>query len=500
MNGKKLRYEHLWYLSIFAFCYLWFAHIHPLVVFDADDWTYIAYVRKAMPVWGEWNPSRVFPEVFMPLVSSVAVFLLRPFGVGYMTALTAGNALVVSACITVYVFCFGQLMKRLFALGNLEAGYASALFLLLHFLVFRSRDFGNTYLFYCVNVTCYYYYLIPELISAALVMSMVKNPSFDAFLEMGSPGKKGLFFLAVYLMIFSNLPASGILAVYAGARALLALLRQLKSFRLKAYVRENGLYLLILGGWLFSAVFELSGGRADSMGAESNPLISGLVEALFVFKDTIFNCNRLFLVLCVGLFAVAAMLFLLTKKKETVDQTFLEQSIVWILSAGVMLLYTMILSAKVQVGYMARSEYLFGVFFFGLLLVLVSASYLMARKPKLLAVVPIALCILFFEINLPGNTFQEATMQYVDPGVCVQISNDLVEQALAAEKAGQSEMELYVPDWKNEDNWPHAVQLMDRMSQALVEHGVLREPIRMHIIPSADMNEKFGLLVPDAVQ
>ena len=154
MNGKKLRFEPLWYFGIFAFCYLWFALIHPLVVFDADDWTYIAYVRQAIPAWGEWNPSRVFPEVVMPLVSSAAVFLLRPFGVSYMTALTAGNALVVSACITLYVWCFARMVRRLFGLGKLESGYASALFLLLHFLVFRSRDFGNTYLFYCVNVTC----------------------------------------------------------------------------------------------------------------------------------------------------------------------------------------------------------------------------------------------------------------------------------------------------------------------------------------------------------
>ena len=72
MKIKKDKYmEALWCLAVFAFFYIWFSRIHPLVVYDGDDWSYIAFARRATPVWGAWNPAKVFPEVLMPLFSNI---------------------------------------------------------------------------------------------------------------------------------------------------------------------------------------------------------------------------------------------------------------------------------------------------------------------------------------------------------------------------------------------------------------------------------------------
>ena len=56
------------FLLIFGFFFVFFTQVHPLVIYDGDDWRYIAYTRQALPSWNEWNPSRVFAECFQPLM------------------------------------------------------------------------------------------------------------------------------------------------------------------------------------------------------------------------------------------------------------------------------------------------------------------------------------------------------------------------------------------------------------------------------------------------
>lgn len=149
MKKRKLTgFELVWYLGVFGFLFVWFTQIHPLVVYDADDWTYLAYVRSATPIWGDWNPAKVFPETVMPFFSTVAVYTLMPLLGDYILAQTVMHALVVSAFITVYVFCFTELVKRVLPVKTAGAVSASALFLLLHFLIFRSRQQDNSYLFF----------------------------------------------------------------------------------------------------------------------------------------------------------------------------------------------------------------------------------------------------------------------------------------------------------------------------------------------------------------
>lgn len=34
--------------------------IRPIMICDPDDWTYISYIRQAVPLWGAWNPAKIF--------------------------------------------------------------------------------------------------------------------------------------------------------------------------------------------------------------------------------------------------------------------------------------------------------------------------------------------------------------------------------------------------------------------------------------------------------
>lgn len=500
MKKRELTgFELVWYLGVFGFLFVWFTQIHPLVVYDADDWTYLAYVRSATPIWGDWNPAKVFPETVMPFFSTVAVYTLMPLLGDYILAQTVMHALVVSAFITVYVFCFTELVKRVLPVKTAGAVSASALFLLLHFLIFRSRQQDNSYLFFCFDLNCYYNYLIPGLLNASLVMYMLNNPGFDAFLAGGSPAKKGIFYLVLYYAIFSNLTTSGILAALAGSCLLISIIRKGKSFRLGQFVRENALYLGILLAWLVSAIFELSGGRATS--SEWNGSFAWKLKyTLYGLKEVALGCNPVFWCVSVGCVVAAIAALVVSRGKKPGNKVDPWLSGVCIVAAAAILVYTLFLCAAVSPSYIYRSEYLFEFCFFGLMTVSLCFAYLLSVWPKLFFFTPLALCILVSQINTRGATFQESTVENLDPKICAEISRDIIDQYVQADQAGQKQMLLYVPvhteDPDTQDNWPHSVVLLPRITNTLYEHGIISYPIDITVVPSVEMNEKYHLEIP----
>ena len=95
INRSSLLKPAFWIL-VFTWCVVFFYQIKPLVPYDLDDWTYIAYRRLAIPVWGLWNPSKVLPELLLPFCSEVGVRLIMPFLKDYLHSLSLSYAW--SAC------------------------------------------------------------------------------------------------------------------------------------------------------------------------------------------------------------------------------------------------------------------------------------------------------------------------------------------------------------------------------------------------------------------
>lgn len=102
----------IWSMGIFLFLFLFFVKIHPMIVFDTDDWAYIYCNRSALPLWGNWNPSKIFPEVLMPWVSNLAVYVIYPYIHDYIQSLTIGHAFLTAVLIGVYILSFAKLLKE----------------------------------------------------------------------------------------------------------------------------------------------------------------------------------------------------------------------------------------------------------------------------------------------------------------------------------------------------------------------------------------------------
>ena len=490
--------EGLWYLAIFLFFFFWFSQMHPLVVYDADDWTYLAYVRSAAPEWGGWNPAKVFPEVMMPFFSNLGLYFLLPLVGDYITTFTITHALVVSGFLTVYFWSLACLIRRLFSLPRSTTALVTAFFFLLHFLVLRKTEADNSYLFNCGDLNCYYNYLIPGLMNASFVLYLLANPRADRFLQ-GKPSVwTGLFLVGIYFTVFSNLASSGILAAYAGSCLLLHLIRMRKSFRLSEYLKQNYLYLLILFGWAVSALFELSGGRASS--AEGISLMSNIRLSASSFVSVLLECSQAFW-WCVAAVAVPALAcFLYDRVKGDAQPILSSVLLTMAVAAAALVVYTILLCAVVYPTYIYRSEYMFSPFFYILLPSALALGYLLRKFPALTAVCPMVLLLLATSINTPGKTFREPNMSNWDGAVCTKISQDIVEQVLTADAQGLDEMTLYVPlcveDLETQDNWPFSLSLVPRISETLYEQGLISRPIHIQAEASIAFNIRHHLPIP----
>ena len=77
----------------------WCGRLRRIALFDSDSWYYAYYHRDPWPIWQFWNPTRVFPEVFMPVVTEFSAHVIYPLIGDYFFSLTIGYATVVSAAV-----------------------------------------------------------------------------------------------------------------------------------------------------------------------------------------------------------------------------------------------------------------------------------------------------------------------------------------------------------------------------------------------------------------
>lgn len=208
MERTKRWHAGLFALAVFAFAFVFFAKVHPLVLYDGDDWATASYQRGALPKWHGWNPGRVFPEIFMPLCTSIGAHVLYPLTGDYVGAMSLVFAFTAAAFITAYVGLLRRFAGRRFALDAPASVLLAALFLALHFLCFRAQEYGNEHLFYAGNVCTFFYYTLPALLNADIVLLWEAGGCFERFADPRHPARDGLLLLAVYLGVFPTCSAA----------------------------------------------------------------------------------------------------------------------------------------------------------------------------------------------------------------------------------------------------------------------------------------------------
>lgn len=469
---KKQLNSYFFFLATFLLLVLFFSQIHPLLPFDSDDWTFMSANRIALPSPRYWNPSRVLPEVLMPFFSGLAAYTIYPITGDYIEAMVTMHALVVSFFITLYVYFFVRLLRnRLNVSPNLSLLYA-LLFLSLHFLIFRTADSDNRHLFYSHDLTCYYFYIIPNMLNAILVMSLLEHDWIKS--NKFSFLKKGLVAVTVYLAICSNLYCSVIFVVFIICRLLMAFpWSRISFYQLRNFSFQNWPSLAIILLWLCVNLMELMGPRSAFLAD------TGVKAGLFTQIGAVVQMMMLWRVnmIFAGIVVLAAIYGVkYSYSKKTVSRNV----IILLFSSVLTLIYAILVTSKVQADYILRTDIAFSVVFPVLLLTLASVVKASQEYKHIIIAMPMLLLLVFSNINRSEPAFRDlrcnesCTIEKLR-----RIDNDLISQIKKADCLPQSDSVFVTVPFVADDghNWPYLVlnnNGYNSLSHTLYKHGLIQ--------------------------
>jgi len=468
-------------VSIFIFLYIFFSKIHPIVIFDQDDWDYISNYRKPFPLWGAWNPTRVLPEILMPLAGYFAAYIVTPLVGDYVLAVTITSALIVAFGISSYYLIFKVFLTETWNINCIQIILVSLFFILAHFGLFRSLNENNAYMFWANDLTCYYFYLIPSLINAGLVLYLMKTKNFFACFQTMSNLKKGTIGLMFYLALFSNLFSSGILGVYCIVKLVIS--------RNTSNWQEVKFYRIIFGLWIFVLLFEANGKDAAKVGGAYSYLHLPLGDTFSAFLGLARTMDWSYVGLLVICLVGSIWVYKCVKLHDEVENTYKtimsEISFCLIL----MFIFLLLLCAKVTPSYAGRGDVTFGFFFYVLLLIFNAGSYLLRRTSNANILLPFVLLVFVVIGTNPCSPFKESNYS---PYECMAVSRNFISQARESEGKGQHIFVLKVPKGSADLNWPHPPSYFGNiLARTLSAHGLVKHKIKINVQVDPEMNKIF---------
>ena len=468
-------------LLVFSFFFIFFFYLHPVSISDTDDWIFLTYHRDAYPIWGGWNPIRVFAEVTIPAISYVSAALFYPLIGNIFVSLSLGYAFSLTSAITCLAVAFYGMYRKKYSVYTAIA--AAMFFLICHFWIFRTAYQDNDYMLRTADACTVFYYVIPNLLNAVLVLWMELDSELVNWnSEDKRYVKKSLFVLLVYFCIFSNIWAGMIIASYVGTRLLLSIRPLIqKQKKLMDWLTDNIILMIMFAVWIVSQLFEINGGRADMVEKELSKEI-GLT--IITMLRTARNMNRKFFAAIFAMLLIGIIVQIRERKKAELKTTAF-----WGTCFFISCIYLILSCSKVGHEFAARPDVFYGLFFFGLMAVLVNAVYLSGKFQNTKVFIPLLLLIILNDCSSGGKTFRESNMLNLSPRIINNINNDIVDQMMEAEDVGLSHVTIMVPVFDDEDNWPYAVYATDALGESMWKLHVIEQNIRIDsIIPSAEKN------------
>ena len=484
-NRKKFLGEAAFVLLVFFVMLAFFSEVHPMVMYDGDDWNGLSKQRNiAFPKWHDHNPIKVLPESLMPLAAPIAAYVVLPFLGDFLTSVTLVSAGILSALISLYLYLFLKVMEKRFALETWAACLLGLMFLSFHFLIFKHGEYGNPYLFEAMNLTCYYHYTIPALWNICILLY---------FLWKGIPGTRRiegrkwqdcLLVFLLYLGICSSVLHSIIFMAYICIEFLWNLGKW----------REQRLLSGLLAVWTVTLLFEGLGGRAGQMG--QSLLDMPVTQTFLSLSHVLFQNNKgIWIALVFAVIFVGCSIFIYRRRREkdAVDVLYVEGQKKFLACALLWTVYEVLVCARAGGGYIDLPEVTIGLFFYLFFLMFSAAAYVFHRKPGASVVLPILAFIVVCRTISAQQSLLDSTMGRVPPAICAEVSRDIIRQVQAAEKAGMRKMELHVPKGDDHDNWPHPNYMGPAVSRLLYGQGLIPYPMEITIVPDPAMNQKYGI-------
>lgn len=497
---------HLFYILILLVSFvLIFSYVSPLYMVTPDDWTYIGYIREPLPLWGNWNPSKVFPETLFGIAGYISAFIVTPITGDYLFSITFTCSFIISVFICLYVWSFDVYISNLFKLSDSRTIFVSIFFIFLHFIVFKEqfsdgKIYKLTFLSSC-NLNLDFNYLIPFLFcsSLSLLLLTCHSNSDGKFLDYSKLGlysnistrhlKSNLLsnrlyasfaVLFLYLAIFSNLVDNIILISTLLFTFVIDLLNKNKKISIANY----WFYIVALFFEIICLVFEAKGGRADSLTVNYNTNLIEFFEDLKTVKRTL---NYPFLRFSVYLIIISILLCsLLSFERVCKFMNFVNSneskfylSNIFTISFLMIVcsVYEFCLILRIGEHMILRTDYLVIFFFYYFVVVTISLAYIISKIKFIFAFMPLISFVLIISL-FTGNYHYSFNGDDYD---LVQNQNrDYIKQFKQSDSNNQSKIKLYVNKDTNIALWKEWAG--DRISQTLYKHHVIRKPMKTEII------------------
>lgn len=471
MKDKTL--NRLLFFAIFLALAFYYCLIHPLVPFDTDDWMNMTTSRPLYPSLHCWNPTKVFPERLEPAAAAVAARFVAPIIGDYVNALILVNAIVISFFISLYLYLVQRLLTDRFRLSLPSSFCIVVLFALLHFLILKTKETGNDYLWYAEDCNCYYHYIVSNLLCACLVLWLMRSD-----VNKLMKGWRAIVLVIVsYFALCSNLYSTVILVAYIGAKLVYELIaygkKEYKWFG--SYIKNNSYCLVVLFLWLVVQLIEVNGIRANAYGHVDDSLWEYIQLSTQNLLALQFNVGVIIFFVLVLLGAKA---YHTHAEHHSIIHIGKQQSIL-ILASILSLLYLILLSSKVKPENMLKGQIVFSWAFFLLLLTILCFCYLCSKIKWFRCLLPLFLFLLVFNIrNVKSDFLGVQCLWGTTEYECIEKNRDIINQVRIAEALGQDSVVIKVPKFEYKDNWPLAFDCGFTVGYTLRKHVVVRRHLK----------------------
>lgn len=487
LETKKILY---FAFAVFVIMFVFYTQQHPLVLFDTDDWAGFSGARYAVPSLNYFNPTRILPEIAMPVCAYLAVYFVAPFH-GFIDSIMLVTAFILCLVIVVYLIAILYFFKNEFALSSTQSIIISLFYFMFHFLMFRSMESGNTFLFYSSNITNYFFYLMPAMLNIILLFHLNQKKQT---LSSNRYDREAVWILMVYLCICSNLFCSYILAIGESIFLLKSFMKNKGRLaeRITYTIHENRNGILIIILWIITMFFELNGGRADSVSMKSS-IFQNIGDTVHYLKTVILSINRYFFIFSILCIMVSAVLVIKTGMDEKQNREFLTRNFVIGLLIILYFIYVILLCATTYPSYILRSDILIGPCSMILVFICNCIGFIVIKFPYSRTSSCLILLVMASFLNTSGKTFLDSNCGGIPSRVCKTIDEDIIRKCLDADQRGETDIEIRVPKWKTEDNWPLAGYGAHRVGHCLYKFGITTREIMVVFIADETMNEKYHI-------
>ncbi|MCQ2519090.1 MAG: hypothetical protein MJ107_01025 [Lachnospiraceae bacterium] len=493
LKSKDFVISLLTILFVFAVLIIFFCNVHPMYVYQLDDWVYISYNRIGIPSTHYFNPTKILPEVLLPASAEIAVDIVYPITGDYIGSMAKVFGIVLSLFTTILMGYVAGWLKKHY---GLSAGIISGLVivvLLMFFMPYYNLKFSFSSMFYASNTNAIFNYVVPGLFNAILVFVLFEIEKFEWF-NRKKIYANGILLLFIYLCINSNLFHSIIGAAFVGSILVEKLYIQIRNSEKKGfikfvseYVKDNYTYLLILLMWFCSAILEACGDRAVAGGTEIK-----IKETWAIYINSILGMNKLFLLLVFGSLFVAWVIWIYRAvKRNEKDHSFISYQWKTLFSLLLTFIFDFLLCARVSPASAQNCAALWAVPFFEILIFIVSTGYIMKNVPQFFIGVPIALFVLSSVFVVTKENYRDV---YYTP-IIKDICNDIIDQIVEADQKGETYCEVYIPISHNPELPENTVKCNEVIARAAYFHGLTTKYMDVKIIETLEKNEEFNFPV-----